>query len=163
MTQKMILMPVERVKALENLTTDNKRPLPPDIEVKLMQQDKAQRRKSPQSVKKQADFDGKDSESHAERTSRANSQDTVTHVRSQRPYKIRQKQRRDSVRRSKSCRFGRERTFVNTDFQQEKKNHSKGVGSFYDVTERYGSSCRRASGVEVVESCRKGRLGSVEK
>ena len=51
MTQKMILMPVERVKALENLTTDNKRPLPPDIEVKLLQQDKAQRRKSPQSVK----------------------------------------------------------------------------------------------------------------
>ena len=47
----MILMPVERVKALENLTTDSKRPLPPGIEVKLLQQDKAQRRKSPQSVK----------------------------------------------------------------------------------------------------------------
>ena len=27
------------VKALENLTTDSKRPLPPDVEVKLLQQD----------------------------------------------------------------------------------------------------------------------------
>ena len=99
MTQKMILMPVERVKALEKLTTNSKRPLPPDIEVKLLQQDKAQRRKSPQSVNNKPFFDGKDGESHAERTSRANSQDTVAHVRSQRPYKIRQEQRRDSVRR----------------------------------------------------------------
>ena len=28
MTQKVILLPVERVKALEKLTTDSKRPLP---------------------------------------------------------------------------------------------------------------------------------------
>ena len=51
MTQKMILLPVERVKALEKLTTDSKRPFPPDIEVKLLQQDRMQSRRPPQPVK----------------------------------------------------------------------------------------------------------------
>ena len=72
MTQKMILLPVERVKALEKLTTDSKRPLPPDIEVKLLQQDRMQSRKTATACKKQAVFNGKDSESHAEGASRAN-------------------------------------------------------------------------------------------
>ena len=79
MTQKMILMPVERVKALENLTTDSKRPLPPDIEVKLLQQDKAQRRKSPQSVKNKP-FSMEKTVNHMPREQAERTRKTLSHM-----------------------------------------------------------------------------------
>lgn len=44
MSQKMILLPMDRVKSLEKQSTDGK--YPPDVEVKLMRQRKAMKTKS---------------------------------------------------------------------------------------------------------------------
>ena len=124
MTQKMILLPVERVKALEKLTTDSKRPLPPDIEVKLLQQDRMQSRKPPQPVKSKL-FSMEKTVNYMPKEQAERTRKTLSHM-SDHKDRIKYDKTSGEIQYDgvKSCRFGRERAFVDADFQQEKKNHS---------------------------------------
>lgn len=57
MTQKMVLLPFERFKALEKINSDNSSPIPPDVEVKMLQQKKIMSTRKPQPKESQVSIE----------------------------------------------------------------------------------------------------------